>query len=385
MKILSVCYEDMGGYIGGVRQVVEIGRALFQLGHQIEVISPDIRRYKESLPFKIRYLPIIHKKILQPLSYSFTSLFYLIKSCFIFKPDIIFTYEIFSSFIPMLVAKIFSLPYVVFVNGDTEDFRLQHFPLPLLWMIEFIRRFNLEFCDGVVTVTEGLKDALVKKYKFPVDKIIVVNNGVDSDYFRPLGRNEVLAKLGFDRSNFYIGFLGGMWPWHGLDLLIKSAPLILAKIPNARFILAGHGPERETLISLIREMKLEQYFILKGEIAFKEVVQVINSFDAGILFFKPVRKNPGCPIKLFEYLACGKPVIATDIDNYGRLLENYSAGIAVNSDDPATIAKAIIKLAQDEKLRQQMGEAARGIAVKQFSWRSTAQAIERSLQRYLLR
>ncbi|MFZ5799797.1 MAG: glycosyltransferase, partial [Candidatus Omnitrophota bacterium] len=131
---------------------------------------------------------------------------------------------------------------------------------------------------------------------------------------------------------------------------------------------------------LIEQWGLKPYFSVEGEIEFGKVPQFINGLDVAILFFKPVRKNPGNPLKLFEYLACGKPVIATDIENYGRLLEHHSAGLAVDSENPVSVAEAILRLARDQELYRRMSAQARQVAVGRFSWKNTALTIESPLK-----
>jgi len=385
MRILSICYEDMGGNIGGVRQVIEISRSLSKLGYQVEVVAPGIRNFNKEVPFKIHYVPVIQKKLLRPLTYHLLLLFYLIRVCYKFRPDIVLTYEIFLSFVPLLVAKIFSLPYVMFVNGDTEDFKLQGMPGFILGAIELIRKINFGFCDTIFTVTENLRGMLIKKYNYPGNKIIIVNNGVDTDFFKPMDKGGACKSVGLDPNYFYVGFLGGIWPWHGLDLLIESAPLVLKAMPEIKFVIAGHGPDKSKLNNLIKGMGIEKSFLVRDEVDFDKVPAYINAFDVCIVFFKPVRKNQGSPIKLFEYLACGKPVIATNIENYGLLLEKYGGGISVNSEDPARVAEAILKLAQDEKLRQRTGEDARKAAVVNFSWRKVAESVALQLKGCLVK
>ncbi|MFZ5800389.1 MAG: glycosyltransferase family 4 protein, partial [Candidatus Omnitrophota bacterium] len=229
MKILVVCYEDMGGNIGGVRQVIEISRHLQKLGHQVEIVAPAIRKYEGEFCGKIRYIPVLWGKFLQPLTYNLTALPVLLTACRELQPDCLLIFEIFSSCAPMLAAKILSLPYAVFVNGDIEDFRLQKFPSIVIWFLERMRHINFIGCKRVFTVSPVLRDSLIKKYAFFPERITVVSNGVDTDLFKPLDRNEALRTLGRSPDYFYIGFVGGMWPWHGLEFLIKSAPAVLEK------------------------------------------------------------------------------------------------------------------------------------------------------------
>jgi len=380
MRILTICYEDMGGYIGGVRQVIEINRGLSLNGHKVELCVPAIRRYSQDTPFKINYIPTIHRKFLQPLIYHLVSFFYLFFICIKFKPDIILTFEVFFTCVPMVVAKIFHLPYIVFVNGDTEDFKLQNYPGFILLLIDLLRNINFKFSDKIITVTETLKDILSSKYKISPDKISIVNNGIDPEVFKPLDKTNVCKDLNLDSQKFYVGFLGGLFPWHGLDKLVKSAPTVLEKYPQVKFIIAGHGPEEDKLITLVEELGLIESFIFYKEIPFDLVPKYLNIFDICILFFASIRKNMGNPIKLYEYLACGKPVIASNLPEYGLFLEKIEAGIAVDSNNPSSIAEALIKITEDRPLREKMSINAREVVVNNFTWHHTVLEIEKYMK-----
>jgi glycosyltransferase involved in cell wall biosynthesis len=293
-----------------------------------------------------------------------------------FKPDVIFTFEVFFTCIPMVVSKFLHLPYIVFVNGDTEDFKIQGMPRFLLFFIDLIRNINFRFSDKIITINETLKKILIDKYNINPRRISIVNNGVDIDVFRPLDKREICNGLGLDSQTLYIGFLGGIFPWHGLDNLIRSASIVSEKHPEVKFIIAGHGPNRENLIRLTEELKIKEKFIFYNSIPFDSVPKYMNIFDIAVLFFVPVRRNMGNPIKLYEYLACGKPIIASNIAGYGKFVEKFRVGIAVDSNNPSSISEAIIRLLEDEELRDRYATNAREVVLNNFTWSHTAERIE---------
>ena len=94
----------------------------------------------------------------------------------------------------------------------------------------------------------------------------------------------------------------------------------------------------------------------------------MNSFSLCVVFFKKVRKDPGDPIKLYEYLACGRPVVASDVPGYGDHVDAIGAGLSVDSSDAGATANAIVKILQDEERGASMGEKGARQAVKYFSW-----------------
>lgn len=376
MKILCICYEDMGGAIGGVRQVVEIAEHLLKRGHKVEISAPRIRKYSGITSLKIRYVPTINIKILRPLVYHLLSFFYIFGAFIKFKPDIVLTYEIFLSFIPSLIAGLNKTPQFVVVNGDTEDFQVKGYPRPLLLLIDVIRRINFWMSNGVVTVTEELKQILSKQYKIEEEKILIVHNGADTEVFKPMEKRQARKMVGLDAEQFYIGFLGGLYPWHGVDYLIKSIPEVSQKYPSARFVIAGHGPEKRRLADLAEKLQVANRTIFLGAIPFEKVPLYINSFDVCVVFFKPVRRNSGNPIKLFEYLSCARPIIASREGGYGAFVEGIGAGIRVQASKSQEVARAISRLIENRNERERMGKQARDAVVTQYSWNKTAEALE---------
>jgi glycosyltransferase involved in cell wall biosynthesis len=385
MRILCICYENMAGRIGGVRQVMEIGEHLIRHGHRVEILAPGFGRYKKPTALKIRYVPTINRRILRSLIYHLLLPFYLLGVCLRFRPDVILIYEIFATCFPSIIARVMNLPYVVFVNGDIEDFEAQHYSRLILNWIDLMRRINFKFTNGVITISDKLKEIMYKKYRISLKKITILNNAADPDFFKPMERDEACRILGLTKECFYVGFLGGLYPWHGVDYLIKSAPLVLDRYPEVNFIIAGHGPLRNELMHSADELGVAANFMFPGEVSFDLVPTYINAFDICVVFFKPIRKNPGSPIKLFEYLACAKPVIASDAGGYGALVERLEAGIGVDAQNPKALAGVIITLLENKDLREMMGRNGRDAVIREFSWSRVSEILEDHLSYTLSR
>lgn len=380
MKILCICYENMAGFIGGVRQVTKIADGLINLGHNIEICVPLIGKYKGMTESKLSYIPVVNYKFLRPLTYNISAPIYILLRCLNFKPDCLLTYEIFFSPAPLIISKIFSLPYILFINGGLEDFKLHGCPRSVLRYIEILRKINIRSAYRIITVTQSLKEELSKDYGVMPEKITVVNNGVDTTEFKPMDKRDCCRQLGLNSDIRYVGFLGGIYQWHGLENLVKSANYVVKEYPNVKYIIAGHGPMREVLIDLTKQLDIYDYFLFPGEIPFESVPVWMNSFDIGVIFFKQVRKNQGNPIKLYEYLACGKPVIASKVQGYGDFVERTGAGISVNSESPENISSAIIRLLKNPDLINKMGTLAREIVTREYTWTKTAKNVEEVLR-----
>jgi len=383
MKILCICYEDLSGYSGSNRQVIELVKNLQKLGHEIQICAPLIGKSKELGSFKINYIPVINLPILRYLSYLLLSPWYFIIFFIKFKPDAAFIFEIYLDFGPLLAAKtIMHCPFAFYVNGiAAEEFRLAKIPRVLIWFIEAVQRIYSKIADIIFVVTPGLKNDLHERYRIPLDKIMIVRDAVDTDDFKPMDRDFARERLGFEKNLNIIGFVGSLQPWHGADYLIESIPLILKEISNVKVVIVGQGRMSQHLLRKREFLKLEDTVIFTGLKPFKEVPIYINAFDVCVVFFKPVRTDPGDPIKLYEYLACAKPVVASNVCGYGDFTENVGAGISVDASNREVVAGAIIKLLKDEPLRREMGSRGKAAVEREHTWLKRAVEVERFLGR----
>ena len=273
------------------------------------------------------------------------------------------------------LARLFRIPSVREVNGIIADeakitkggdnFSLQ--------IIDRVERFSIRKADKIIVVTPKLKEVLHNNYKVPRDKIVVIPNGVNTNLFRPIDQKEIKKDLGFDQDTNYICFVGSLIPWQGVEFLIRSAPLILKEHPKTKFLIVGDGPLKEELIELAEKTGVSDKFIFTGAVPYEEVPKYINASDVCVVYKKPLRSGYS-PLKLYEYMACGKPVVASRVEGF-EILEQNKAGILVEPENPEELAKAIIKLLKDEGLRRELGENGRKYVAKNHSWESVARKV----------
>ena len=244
-----------------------------------------------------------------------------------------------------------------------------------------MEKFALKKSDTIIAVTEGIRNYLVN-LGISEDKITVIGNGVNIDMFKPMNDSLILQKIrkqyNIKESEYVIVFVGNLAPWQGIEYLIRASSLILGKVPKTKFLIVGDGIMREKLESMVRELELEEKFIFTGRVPYEKVPIFINISDVCVCP-SPVnsyfRISGGSSLKIFEYLACGKPVVTGNIRGDGDLVVNSGSGFAVMSEDYAELAGAIIKLLKNEKLRLQMGENGRKTIVKYHSWERIAKKI----------
>ncbi|AKB52861.1 glycosyltransferase (group I) [Methanosarcina barkeri str. Wiesmoor] len=241
----------------------------------------------------------------------------------------------------------------------------------------FILKKALGFSDRIIAVTPGIKVNLEKDYKIPGEKIVVVSNGANTSLFRPLEQETCRRKLGLDLEIPFVCFVGNLAPWQGVEYLIKAAPFILSRFPECRFLIVGDGVMKNDLIKLSRELGVENRFIFTGVIAYDRVSLYINASDicTAPFIFARNEKIGLSPLKLYEYMACGKPVVASNISGVFEVLEISEGGIPVLPENPSALAECILKLLENPDLRMKLGSKGLSYVTENYSWYSVAKKV----------
>jgi len=223
-------------------------------------------------------------------------------------------------------------------------------------------RLNLfllsRYFHRVVGVSEEIKEAFVKLYRFPENKTWVIHNGVE------------IPHLMADRVNndyFVIGSSGRLFPVKNYELMIEIARAISQKTDRVYFELAGNGPEMERLKALASEYRLGDVFSFKGHL------DDISPFYRGLDVYLNTSIHEGIPMSVLEAMAHKLPVIAPRIGGLPEIIDDGVQGYLLKERDPAAYAGKCIFLYENKSLRQRMSEAAREKVEQMFSVKKMAQ------------
>ena len=325
---------------------------------------------------EITYIPALNKPVFLSISCQLSLFFYLIYYCIKARPDAIYTRQSGVSFSPLIISKLFRILYFVEINGlILEEMRIANISKWKVDIAKLSEKLNYKHAKKIVAVTQALKE-LKNIYNIPAEKIVVIENGANTDLFRPINKKD--AKRDLDENYNYVGLSGSFAPWHGIEDLVRSAPLILKKVENTKFLLVGDGELKEQTIQMVNNLNLTGNFIFIDRVHYEEVPKYVNAFDVCVILKK--KDIPGSPLKLWEYMACGKPVVATKTQDF-RVLEEYNAGILVDPEKPEEVADAIITLLKNKELRDEMGENGRTYVVENRSWERVAREVEKMMQK----
>ena len=205
----------------------------------------------------------------------------------------------------------------------------------------------------------------------------VINNGANTDVFKPLDLKQTKAKLQLENSKKYVCFVGNLAAWQGVEFLVQASPLILKKCPDAHFLIVGEGVMKDKLMAITSELDLSDKFTFTGRIPYEQVPLYINAADVCVApFIKERNSKIGLSaLKTYEYLACGKPIVASSISGVRDLIESSGGGISVTPENPEELSAAVVTLLLNENMRVFMGNKGRRYVVENHSWDGVSRKI----------
>jgi glycosyltransferase involved in cell wall biosynthesis len=211
--------------------------------------------------------------------------------------------------------------------------------------------------DIALAVSQSTADFVINARQLPPDKVRVVYLGVPLEEFsRERSADEIRAareELGVAPQDFVIGSVTRLHDSKGNSFLVDAAKLVLAERPSARFCVFGEGPLRPSLEEQARALGLGDRFVFGGFA--RDVARVVSAFDLSV--FPSLWE--GTPLTVFEALAMGKPIVATDADGLVDVLTHEADALIVPKRDAAGLARAMVRLMDDESLRRRLGGGAR--------------------------
>lgn len=199
---------------------------------------------------------------------------------------------------------------------------------------------TLREADRIITVSDATKDYVLSLGAKP-EKIKVIHNGVDLDHFKPQPekRGEVRRKFGISQKAVVALTVRRLVYKNGVDTLIESADIAVKKNPNLVFLVVGKGPDQTSVQERVRQLGIEDNFKLAGFVSDQDLPACYNAAD---FFVLPSKSGEGLPLVALEAMACGLPVVATDVGGIKEiLLKDY--GVLVPPNQPEVMAQEILE------------------------------------------
>jgi glycosyltransferase involved in cell wall biosynthesis len=220
---------------------------------------------------------------------------------------------------------------------------------------------------------------LERKWNIKESKLAVLPCAADVKTFAPNG-NAARWRQRLALSNErVVVWVGGFYPWHDLELLLESFAQVLQSVPNARLLLVGDGQTRPAIAQKVAENGLRHAVTLTGAVAHAEVPEMLAIADVAVVPAAPIPAGgggTGTPLKLFEYMAAGKAIVATKLAHAAEVIEDGQTGLLIQPGDVDGFARAISGLLSDPMERGRLGQNARRQAVNYHSWELYTKQLE---------
>jgi len=233
-----------------------------------------------------------------------------------------------------------------------------------------IERANLAYADLIVVVSGALRDELLAR-GIPAERILVNPNGVDPDRYAPARDGApVRCRSGLE-AKLVIGFIGTFGPWHGAEVLARAIRPVVERLPQAHFLFVGDGIRMAAVREVVAREGVASYVTFTGLVPQDEAPAYLAACD---ILASPHVPNAdgsrffGSPTKLFEYMAMGKGIVASDLEQIGEVLTHDRTAWLVRPGDVEDLVAGIVTLGSDPEVRTRLGVAARAEAVARYTW-----------------
>lgn len=218
-----------------------------------------------------------------------------------------------------------------------------------VWLLKFIQRNVAKFSDTIIVPSEYLKRVVVA-WGVNEEKIMVIHNSFDAN-LETVNRNSSHHKI--ELSKKVILSAGRLVPWKGFETLIVLMPEILEKVPDASLVIAGDGPDYERLLNLIKEKGLEDHINLTGQLSHDVLLSYIRASTVFVLN----TSYEGLSHQLLEVMACGVPVITTNVGGNPEVITNGKDGVLVSYNNKDELLSHIVRLLTHSSNREKLIKA----------------------------
>ena len=373
MKVLMIAPQPFFQPRGTPISVLHRLNTLSKLGNNIDLVTYHLG---ETIPIKnvnyyrILTIPFVKKISIGP---STTKLFLdvflffkTLKMLIVNRYDVIHSHEE-AGFLAIWLAKLFGVKHLYDMHSSLPqqltNFKFSKFK-PLINVFEFLEKRTIANSDAVITICPELYNYV--KMHYPAKQLVLIENVADNSMIFQTNRIQ-LPDL---RSKYQIGnrtiilYSGTLEPYQGIDLLLESAKIVLNRQQGVIFMVVGGHPEQiDTYKGMAQRLGIAQSFIFTGQVKPDEVKYYLDIAD---ILVTPRVEGNNTPLKIYEYLRSGKPVIATNHITHTQVLNNR---VSILTDINANaFADGIMRVLTDDQLKQTIVSNALKLSEEKYSY-----------------
>jgi len=379
MKIVMAILRFKPAIGGGEEHVYQISKRLIKRGHEVVVYTSDLATHYPKPTYlngvvvgEGNYDGILVKRF-HALCFvkEYPILKGFFKSLLSESPDIIHAHGFgyFPCDVASLICHIRDIPFILTTHGFFPSSTPANRLLTTLYL-RFAKSCLLREARRIICVSSS--DRSYYSRLTDPNKIVVIPNGIDIDYWYALPRKGLFRDKWSIRGPI-IGSIGRIVWAKGFQYLIKATPMILKEIPNAKIVIVGQDFGYLTeLKELAYRLRVHESVIFTGPLRAEEVKEFY--VDSDVIAIPSIFE--GLPSVALEAMACGKPIVASDVGGLCEILEDGLNGFLVKPGNSDELARAIITLLKNDELREKIGSLNRAEVVK-YSWDRIVDQIEK--------
>ena len=382
MKILY--HHRIASKDGQYVHVEELTNALKNLGHEIIFVGPSIIETDDFgsegglVPMLKRYIPGFLYELLE-LAYSLIAYYKLQRAIKEHNPDCLYERYNLYMLAGYWIKNRYRLPFLLEVNAPLFQERQKYNGVALPRLAKWTENTVWKAADRVLPVTQVLAD-IVANAGVSKEKIEVIHNGVDLKKFSDLEHKNIVRKPGLGKhgldnigleNKLVLGFTGFIREWHKLD---KVVDVVAASNGHDRHLLiVGDGPARQAIETRARKLGVSDCVTITGIVHRDKIADYVSSFDIAL---QPDVVEYASPLKMFEYLALARAIIAPDSPNIREILTHDKNALLFDPSDPDAFVHSIELLCTDVELRSRLARAAgETITERRFTWHNNAKRV----------
>ena len=377
-------HRTLGDGAEGIH-IREIVTAFRDLGHTVEIFSPigdqlprfagepagEAPRGRRLGKIKAMMPQVIFE--IAEIAYNLYAFFVLRKRIRRFRPDFIYDRYATYNASSILAGHRAGVPVVLEVNAPLA-YERKHEPDEILCFPRLAERFERWICsraDLTLVVSTPLRDHLIEHGVEP-RRLVVMVNGADPERFSPDHSGAAIRLRYGLGKRIVVGFSGVLRRWHGLDALLAALAPIDPQEIDWHLLIVGDGPCRAELEGQIGQAALGDRVTITGRVPHEDIPEYVAAFDIAV---SPRATFYASPMKILEYMAMGRAIIAPDGENIRDILIDGEEALLVPPGDREALRAAIERLARDEALRARFASRVRAKVVSTLNWRRNAEEV----------
>lgn len=355
--------------------ISEMIEAFQDLGHEVDTVAlvqkdgTGRQKSRGALwEWIMKYIPRWVYELMS-LAYNLYGYWTLYRSIASKKPDLIYERYALNTFCGIWASRRFGIPLILEVNAPLYYEQAKLGQLVFRRFARFSERWICSNSTSTIVVSHVMKDCLMRNGVCD-QKLTVIHNGIDPNKFYPnVAGNLIRQKYGLE-GKLVVGFVGWFRKWHGLEMLLQtmSDPDVIGQ--GVRLLLVGDGPAFSDLYRFAKEQEMLPFVVFTGAVERDYIPEHIAAMDIAV---QPSVTEYACPIKIIEYMAMGKCILAPNQPNIREILQDGINSFLFEPGNQEGFKTALINAGECVDVRHRLGQNAyRTLHERQYLWSANA-------------